>query len=92
MIDFLSLKNVSVKSKNKIRLNNINLKVSEGENIVLIGRSGSGKTSLINVCNGSLRADEGEVKFMGDDITSISRKKQSKIGTLWQDIRLINEL
>ena len=50
-------------------LKNINLSVEEGEFLAIVGFTGSGKTTLINLIAGLLKADEGEVLLNGQAIT-----------------------
>ncbi len=92
MNNLLELKNISLYDKENIRLININLKVNKGDKIAIIGKSGSGKSTLISIANGSLLPNEGEVFWKGCNIKKISRKESSKIGTIWQDLSLIEEL
>ena len=92
MNNLLELKNISLFNGENIRLKDINLEVNEGEKIALIGKSGSGKSSLISIANGSLIPTEGDVKWKGHSINKISRRESSKIGTIWQDLSLIEEL
>ena len=92
MSELLDLKNISLYNENTIRLKNINLTIRKGEKIALIGKSGSGKSTLISIANGSLIPSEGNVNWKGNDIKKISRRESSKIGTIWQDLSLIEEL
>ncbi len=92
MTKLLELKNISLYHKENIRLKDINLKVNKGEKIAIIGKSGSGKSSLISIANGSISPNEGNVIWKGKHIHSISRRESSKIGTIWQDLCLIEEL
>ncbi len=92
MIQLLEIKNVDVKNKNTYRLKNINLTLRQGEKVALLGKSGSGKSSLISLSNGSLKPSEGEVKWQGQNINSLKQKQRIDIATLWQDLRLIEEL
>ena len=73
-------------------LNDINLTINKGEKIALIGKSGSGKSTLISIANGSLIPNEGDVIWKGSHINNISNIESSKIGTIWQDLSLIEEL
>tara|TARA_Y100001968_G_scaffold49521_1_gene39873 strand:+ start:1595 stop:2329 length:735 start_codon:yes stop_codon:yes gene_type:complete len=88
----LELKNISLYNKENIRLKDVNLTITKGEKIALIGKSGSGKSSLISIANGSLIPNEGEVFWKGFHINEISNSESSKIGTIWQDLSLIDEL
>ena len=88
----LELKNIHLKGEKSDRLNNLNLKIYQGQRIVLLGPSGSGKSSLIKIANGSLYPDSGEVRYNGIELRSLKRRERLKIATLWQDLRLIEEL
>jgi len=74
------------------RLESITLRLRKGERIALLGRSGAGKSSLIAVANGSLPPAEGRVFFQGEQLEQLSRRQRARIGTLWQDLRLVEEL
>ncbi len=88
----LELKNISYKYKNNLILNKVNLKIKSGEKIALLGKSGSGKTTLISVLNGSIKPTEGEVKLFNKSFEELDRKQKRKITTIWQDLRLIEDL
>ena len=92
MTKLLELKNISLYHKENIRLKNINLTINEGEKIALIGKSGAGKSTLISIANGTLLPNEGVVLWKGHHINQISKRESSKIGTIWQDLSLIEEL
>ncbi len=92
MTKLLELKNISHSSKENIRVKDINLTINQGEKIALIGKSGSGKSTLISIANGSLIPNEGDVIWKGSNINNISNIESSKIGTIWQDLSLIEEL
>jgi nitrate/nitrite transport system ATP-binding protein len=69
----LELKNVSkgfgLKGSRSEVLKNINLSVEEGEFVVIIGYSGTGKTTLVNLISGLGKADSGECLMDGKPIT-----------------------
>lgn len=72
-MSFLTLKNVSKGygtdgSRSEV-LRGINLDVSEGEFVAIVGYSGTGKTTLMNLMAGLLKADSGEVLFEGKPVT-----------------------
>jgi len=74
------------------RLQRINLRIHNGERIVLLGRSGAGKSTLISLCNGALQPDQGRVHWHGQPLTQRSRRQRCQLGTLWQELRLVEEL
>ena len=92
MTKLLELKDISLYSQDNIRLKDINLSINQGEKIALIGKSGAGKSTLISIANGSLIPNEGDVIWKGCHINNISNIESSKIGTIWQDLSLIEEL
>lgn len=55
-------------------LRGVNLEVAKGENVVVLGRSGTGKSVLIKIICGLLTQDEGSVIVLGQDVKSINRK------------------
>ncbi len=73
--------------KNQV-LRGVDLEVQQGESMVVIGGSGSGKTVLIKCIIGLIQPDEGEIYVGGLEITSLDEKKMNevrkKIGMLFQ--------
>lgn len=68
-------------------LNNINLKIGDGEFIGIIGHTGSGKSTLIQHMNGLLRATSGGIYFNGQDIYDKDfnmKELRSKVGLVFQ--------
>ena len=93
MSKLIEVKSVSLKSLTGTRrLEDINININIGDKIALLGKSGCGKTSLLNIINGSLKPTKGEVMLNGKDIRECSDNKRRRIGSLWQDLRLIEEL
>lgn len=60
-------------------LKDINLDVFKGENMVVLGRSGSGKSVLIKILVGLLRPDKGEVRVLGEEVDKLSAKDLDKL-------------
>lgn len=60
-------------------LRGVNLEVAKGENVVVLGRSGTGKSVLIKIICGLLTQDEGSVIVLGQDVKSINRKQLEEL-------------
>jgi urea transport system ATP-binding protein len=58
----------------------LDLAVKEGESSVLMGRNGVGKTTLLDCVMGHNKIKEGEIRFMGEDISKLSVEKRPYIG------------
>ena len=86
------LKNISFSSFNNKIIKNINLKIKEGDKLALLGKSGSGKTTLISILNGSLKPTSGDYRIFNKLFTKLTKEQKDRIGTIWQDLRLIEEL
>lgn len=69
-----------------VALNNLNLRVSEGEFVTIIGGNGAGKSTLFNAISGSMFCDSGEIILGNMDITYMpEHKRASLIGRIFQD-------
>lgn len=67
-------------------LDNLNLNVSEGEFVTIIGGNGAGKSTLFNVISGSMLCDSGKIELDGRDITYMPEHKRANfIGRIFQD-------
>jgi len=88
----IELNNISFKYKNSYIVKNLNLKIFEGNQIALIGKSGSGKSTLISLLNGSLIPTSGNIKFFNLPFHKLDSSQKRKISTIWQDLRLIEDL
>lgn len=74
-------------------LDGVDLIVKEGEFVVLLGPSGSGKTTLIRSINGSVKIDDGEIKFKGETLLSENNKHfRDQLGVVFQDFNLVENL
>lgn len=74
------------------RLQPITLTLHADQRVVLLGASGAGKTTLLKLCNGALSPDAGSVHWCGQPHQHLSRRQRRRMGTLWQDLRLVEEL
>jgi len=78
-------------------LNEINLKIAQGEFLVVTGRSGSGKTTLVNVITGLDRATSGEIWIDGAPLHRFGSEKAAKLrgktmGVVFQSFELLPTL
>ncbi|RFM29528.1 ABC transporter ATP-binding protein [Deminuibacter soli] len=77
-------------------LRGIDLDVHKGENVVVLGRSGTGKSVLIKIISGLLKADAGEVWVLGEDMNAINPKSlralRLKIGFSFQNSALYDSM
>ena len=76
-MELLNIKNVTKTFDNKTILDDINLKVSKGKIIGLLGKNGAGKTTLIKLINDLLTPDKGEILFKGKKIGVYSKSNIS---------------
>lgn len=81
--------------KNEV-LKNISLTVNEGENVVIIGRSGTGKSITIKCLVGLVIADKGEINVFGTDITQLNDTQLNefrvRIGFMFQNGALYDSM
>lgn len=77
-------------------LKEVNLDLFKGENLVVLGKSGSGKSVLIKIIVGLLRPDSGEVKVLGKHVDRISYKEllalRLKVGFSFQNSALYDSM
>lgn len=67
-------------------LDNLNLNVTDGEFVTIIGGNGAGKSTLFNVVSGSMLCDSGNIELDGKDITYMPEHKRAAfIGRIFQD-------
>lgn len=77
-------------------LRDFNLSLNKGENIVVLGKSGSGKSVLIKCIIGLLKPDKGEISVLGQDVLALDHtamdELRAKIGFLFQSNALYDSL
>lgn len=77
-------------------LKDVSLRLNQGENLVVLGKSGTGKSVLIKCIVGLLQSDSGVIKVFGKDITALNRKEmnelKTKIGFLFQSGALYDSM
>ncbi len=81
---------------NNLVLNNLGLHLSEGENLAVLGKSGSGKSVLIKCIIGLMDADEGEIEVLGKPIDQLSSNELDRlrvdVGFLFQSNALYDSM
>lgn len=80
----ISFNNVSFAyEKNSPVLKNVSLTINKGEKVALVGKSGSGKSTIINLISGFYLVDSGEILVNGESLDVKSLREVS--GTVWQE-------
>jgi iron(III) transport system ATP-binding protein len=92
----LLISNLSYKRKNdKNLLSNINLKVDNGDLLIIQGESGCGKTTLLNIISGLVQPSQGLIKLNNISLNSLEQSvasEERKIGYVFQDYALFPHL
>ena len=91
----VSLQDAVVKNENQVVLTNINFKVVNGDFIFLIGKTGTGKSSLLKVLYGDLPLSDGNGSILGYDLVKLKDRDipnlRRKLGVVFQDFKLLND-
>lgn len=91
----IDLKNVSIFHNKNLVLNDVNLKVQRGEFVYLIGKTGSGKSSIMRLLYGELPMPQGEGHVAGFNLSSIKNSEiptlRRKLGIIFQDFQLLTD-
>ncbi len=89
----IELKEASIFQKDNLVLSDVNLEVNKGEFVYLIGKTGSGKSSLLKTLYADLPLTKGRGKIVGYNLQNIKRKEipylRRKIGIVFQDFQLL---
>tara|TARA_B100000674_G_scaffold487805_1_gene498740 strand:- start:133 stop:801 length:669 start_codon:yes stop_codon:yes gene_type:complete len=85
--------NVYIKQQQNEILNNINLTINQGEFVYFVGKTGSGKSSLLKSIYGDIKVAQGNISVDGQSLNE-SRKKnilslRRKLGIIFQDFELL---
>ena len=86
-ISAVELKNLLIDFGGLTAVNNVNIKINQGELVTLLGPSGCGKTTMLNAIAGLLTPTSGKIIFKGKDVTKFSPQKR-KIGLVFQNYAL----
>lgn len=97
MAELLEIKNLSKEYTGGVQaLKGIDLKVAQGEFLVLLGLSGSGKSTLLRCINRLIEPTSGSIKINGEDVCKLSGKHlrgiRRQIGMVYQQFNLISNM
>ena len=92
MNNIIELKNIYHSYNEKEVLKGISLTVKKGEIIGLLGPSGAGKTTLVNILTGQLSQTAGIGRVLGDDTKHITDKTKTQIGIMMDSFGLYQRL
>ncbi len=91
----LALKDVSIIQDNKEVLSEVDIEINKGEFVYLIGRTGSGKTSLIKSLYADLKLNDGTGSIVGIELNNLQDNKipflRRKLGIIFQDFKLLSD-
>lgn len=91
----ISLKDAKIFQKDNLVLSEVDLEVTKGEFVYLIGRTGTGKSSLMKTLYGELRLTHGSGEVCGYDLTDLKKRKvphlRRKLGIVFQDFQLLTD-
>lgn len=91
----LHLKETSIFQDDTLILKNVDFEIQPGEFFYLIGKTGSGKSSLLKILYGDLPLHHGIGEVVGFDLPSLKEKQipflRRKIGIVFQDFKLLND-
>ena len=87
------VKDTKIFQEDSIVLSDVNFEVSKSEFVYLIGKTGSGKSSLLKTLYGDLALIEGDITVAGYSLKNLKRKDipflRRKIGIIFQDFQLL---
>ena len=91
----LELRNANIYQGESLILQEVNIAVNRGEFVYLVGKTGTGKSSLLKTLYGDLDLREGEGSVVGYDLKSLDWKKipylRRNLGVVFQDFQLLTD-
>ncbi len=93
--NIIELKNVNIFQGSNLILQDVNVTVDRGEFVYLVGKTGSGKSSLLKTLYGDLPLKEGDGTVVGFDLKQMDWKKvpflRRTLGVVFQDFQLLTD-
>lgn len=91
----IEFKNTTICQNDHLVLSDVSFSIDRGEFVYLIGRVGSGKSSIIKTINAELPLQTGEAKVAGFDLKKIKKRQvpylRRKLGVVFQDFQLLTD-
>ena len=91
----ISIQNATIFQRDKMILKEVNLSLSENEIVYIIGKTGTGKSSLLKMLYGEIGISEGIGTVVGFDLTKLKKADvpmlRRKIGIVFQDFQLLTD-
>ncbi|MBL0359052.1 MAG: ATP-binding cassette domain-containing protein [Chitinophagaceae bacterium] len=91
----IDLKNVKIYQGNNLILSDVNISVDKGEFVYLVGKTGTGKSSLLKTLYGDLELNHGEGWVVGYNLRELDWKKvpylRRNLGVVFQDFQLLTD-
>lgn len=91
----VSLKNVNIFQGKSLVLQDVNFNIDKGEFVYLVGKTGTGKSSLLKTLYGELALKEGSASVVGYDLKNMDWKKvpflRRNLGVIFQDFQLLTD-
>ncbi len=91
----ISIQNANIYQGDNLVLQNVNFTVNKGEFVYLVGKTGTGKSSLLKTLYGELTLKEGQASVVGFDLRDMDWKKvpflRRNLGVVFQDFQLLTD-
>jgi cell division transport system ATP-binding protein len=91
----VSIHNANIYQGDNLVLQNVNFNISRGEFVYLVGKTGTGKSSLLKTLYGELTLTEGQASVVGFDLRTMDWKKvpflRRNLGVIFQDFQLLTD-
>ena len=95
MSEIINLTNASISQKDHVVLSEVNISISTGEMVYLIGKTGTGKSSLLRTLYADLDITEGEASIVGYNLKKLKNSDvqllRRKLGIVFQDFQLLTD-